>query len=115
MTPVADLEPVLLGGTTVKNASLHNADQMAKLDLREGDAVLVEKGGEIIPKIVGVDRNASSAGDLFSQAIAFPGTCPECDTPLIRKEGEPSTIAPTARRVRHRCAAASTTLSHAKP
>ena len=96
VTPVADLEPVLLGGTTVKNASLHNADQMARLDLREGDAVLVEKGGEIIPKIVGVDRNASSAGDLFSQAIAFPGTCPECGTPLIRKEGEAQHYCPNS-------------------
>ena len=88
VTPVADLEPVQLGGTTVKHASLHNADQIAKLDLRLGDAVLVEKGGEIIPKIVGVDRSASTAGDLFSQAVTFPATCPECDSPLARKEGE---------------------------
>ena len=62
VTPVADLLPVQLGGTTVKNASLHNADQIAKLGLREGDTVFVEKGGEIIPKIVGVDGASSSAG-----------------------------------------------------
>ena len=88
VTPVADLLPVQLGGTTVKNASLHNADQIAKLGLREGDTVFVEKGGEIIPKIVGVDGASASAGDLFSQAIEFPNACPECDTPLVRKEGE---------------------------
>ena len=88
VTPVADLLPVQLGGTTVKNASLHNADQIAKLGLREGDTVFVEKGGEIIPKIVGVDGASASAGDLFSQAIEFPHACPECDTPLVRKEGE---------------------------
>jgi len=88
VTPVADLLPVQLGGTTVKNASLHNADQIAKLGLREGDTVFVEKGGEIIPKIVGVDGASASAGDLFSQAIEFPNACPECDTLLVRKEGE---------------------------
>ena len=88
VTPVADLKPVPLGGTTVEHASLHNADQMAKLDLREGDVVFVEKGGEIIPKIVGVDRSAPSSGDLFSQAVVFPTACPECDSPLMRKEGE---------------------------
>ena len=88
VTPVADLLPVQLGGTTVKNASLHNADQIAKLGLREGDTVFVEKGGEIIPKIVGVDGASASAGDLFSQTIEFPHACPECDTPLVRKEGE---------------------------
>jgi DNA ligase (NAD+) len=88
VTPVADLEPVQLGGTTVEHASLHNADQIAKLDLREGDAVFVEKGGEIIPKIVGVDREAGGASDLFSQVVAFPAECPECATTLVRKEGE---------------------------
>ena len=88
VTPVADLEPVQLGGTTVEHASLHNADQIAKLDLREGDAVFVEKGGEIIPKIVGVDRAAGGGSDLFSQVVTFPSECPECATALVRKEGE---------------------------
>jgi DNA ligase (NAD+) len=85
VTPVANLEPVLLAGTVVKRASLHNADQIAKLDVREGDAVYVEKGGEIIPKIVGV---VSSKRDLFSQPIHFITHCPECGSELIRKEGE---------------------------
>ena len=88
VTPVADLDPVKLGGTTVEHASLHNADQIAKLDLREGDAVFVEKGGEIIPKIVGVDREAGGVSDLFSQVITFPSECPACGTMLVRKEGE---------------------------
>lgn len=85
VTPVANLEPVLLAGTVVKRASLHNADQIAKLDVREGDTVYVEKGGEIIPKIVGV---VSSKRDLFSQPIHFISHCPECGSELIRKEGE---------------------------
>ncbi len=88
ITPVADLNPVHLGGTIVRNASLHNADQIAKLNLCEGNAVLVEKGGEIIPKIVGVDGGDSSSGDLFSKPISFPDVCPECESPLIRKDGE---------------------------
>ena len=88
VTPVAYLKEVLLCGTKVKRASLHNADQIAKLGLREGDMVVVEKGGEIIPKIVGVDASSASAGDLFSQSIEFPSTCPECDATLVRKEGE---------------------------
>lgn len=85
ITPVANLEPVLLAGTTVKRASLHNADQIEKLDIRVTDTVFVEKGGEIIPKIVGVD---------FAQRLpeAAPTVyithCPECNTELIRKEGE---------------------------
>jgi DNA ligase (NAD+) len=73
ITPVANLEPVQLAGTTVKRASLHNADQIAKLDIREGDRVFVEKGGEIIPKVVGVelkDRN------LFSQPTVYIQYCP---------------------------------------
>ena len=85
ITPVANLIPVQLAGTTVKRASLHNADQIAKLDIREGDTVFVEKGGEIIPKVVGVDLTKRRK-DLGPQAyIEF---CPECNTPLIRKEGE---------------------------
>lgn len=83
VTPVAELEPVLLAGTTVKRASLHNADQIAKLGLRIGDYVKVEKGGEIIPKIVGVDEARRGAVE-----VRFPETCPECAAPLAREEGE---------------------------
>ncbi len=85
VTPVANLKPVLLAGTTVKRASLHNADIIAKLDVRIGDTVFVEKGGEIIPKIVGVKTEIR---DLFSVPVKFATTCPECGTALIRKEGE---------------------------
>lgn len=85
ITPVAELEPVLLAGTTVKRASLHNADQVAKLDLHLGDTVLVEKGGEIIPKIVGVALDQRPPGAAL---VVFPDNCPECDTTLIRLEGE---------------------------
>lgn len=85
VTPVANLKPVKLAGTTVKRASLHNADQIQLLDIRVGDWVFVEKGGEIIPKIVGVDQSKRS---LFSKPIDFPGACPECGTPLVRPEGE---------------------------
>lgn len=96
VTPVAYLDEVLLCGTKVKRASLHNADQIAKLGLREGDMVVVEKGGEIIPKIVGVDASSAPAGDLFSQSIEFPSTCPECDTTLVRKEGEAQHYCPNS-------------------
>lgn len=85
ITPVANLEPVEIAGTTVKRASLHNADQMAKLDIRKGDEVYVEKGGEIIPKIVGVNfinRNPDS------QPLIYAEKCPECETELIRAEGD---------------------------
>jgi DNA ligase (NAD+) len=85
ITPVANLEPVQLGGTTVKRASLHNADQIEKLDVREGDEVYVEKGGEIIPKIVGVDFTKR---DPDSNPTQYITNCPECDTPLVRNEGE---------------------------
>ncbi|NER17624.1 NAD-dependent DNA ligase LigA [Spongiivirga citrea] len=85
ITPVANLQPVLLGGTTVKRASLHNADQIAKLDIREGDTVFVEKGGEIIPKVIEVDLSQRPTN---SQETIYRSTCPECDTALIRKEGE---------------------------
>ena len=85
ITPVAELEPVLLAGTTVKRASLHNADQIEKLDLRVGDHVYVEKGGEIIPKVVGVDFDQRPP-DL--PAVTYATHCPECGTALIRKEGE---------------------------
>lgn len=85
ITPVANLTPVLLGGTVVKRASLHNADQIEKLDLYDGDAVFVEKGGEIIPKIVGVDV---SKRDPSANRIEFIETCPECTAELTRREGE---------------------------
>lgn len=85
VTPVANLKPVKLAGTTVKRASLHNADQIQLLDIRIGDWVFVEKGGEIIPKIVGVEQSKRS---LFSKPIDFPTLCPECRTPLVRPEGE---------------------------
>jgi DNA ligase (NAD+) len=85
ITPVANLIPVQLAGTTVKRASLHNADQIEKLDIREGDTVFVEKGGEIIPKIVGVDF---SKRDIHSQPTQYITQCPECQTVLTRKEGE---------------------------
>ncbi|WP_029034670.1 NAD-dependent DNA ligase LigA [Salinimicrobium terrae] len=85
ITPVANLEPVQLGGTTVKRASLHNADQIEKLDVREGDEVYVEKGGEIIPKIIGVDFTKR---DPESDPIEYITQCPECETDLVRNEGE---------------------------
>ncbi len=85
ITPVANLEPVELAGTTVKRASLHNADQIEKLDIREGDEVFVEKGGEIIPKIIAVDLTKRPA---VSQPTLYITQCPECSTPLERKDGE---------------------------
>ncbi|MCL2682717.1 MAG: NAD-dependent DNA ligase LigA [Bacteroidales bacterium] len=91
VTPVANLTPVKLAGTTVKRASLHNADIMEKLDLHEFDTVFVEKGGEIIPKIVGVDINKR---DGFANKIQFITICPECQTPLIRTDGEANHYCP---------------------
>jgi len=91
ITPVANLEPVLLAGTTVKRASLHNADQIAKLDVREGDTVFVEKGGEIIPKIIAVDFTKRSTDSKPTEYITH---CPECGTELIRKEGEAQHFCP---------------------
>ncbi len=85
ITPVANLTPVALGGTVVKRASLHNADIIQKLDVREGDFVFVEKGGEIIPKIVGVDI---SRRDARLQVTSYITNCPECNTVLVRKPGE---------------------------
>jgi DNA ligase (NAD+) len=85
ITPVANLEPVQLGGTTVKRASLHNADQIAKLDLHTGDEVYVEKGGEIIPKIVGVKLESRKED---ATTVVFLDNCPECDHFLVRNEGE---------------------------
>ena len=83
ITPVANLEPVQLAGTIVKRASLHNADQIEKLDVRIGDDVFVEKGGEIIPKIIGVAQRGSEV-----EATKYITHCPECQTELIRKDGE---------------------------
>ena len=92
VTPVANLEPVLLAGTTVKRASLHNADIIEGLDLHIGDQVYVEKGGEIIPKIVGVNLDARSM--LIGEKVTFIKNCPECGTPLVRPEGEAAHYCP---------------------
>ena len=91
ITPVANLDPVLLSGTIVKRASLHNEDIIRQLDIHEGDYLYVEKGGEIIPKIVGVDLKRRKAD---SRPIEFVCTCPVCGTPLTRIEGEAAWICP---------------------
>lgn len=91
ITPVANLEPVQLAGTTVKRASLHNADIIQNLELHENDMVYVEKGGEIIPKIVGVDVSQRVEN---AQAIEFIANCPECGTELVRTEGEANHYCP---------------------
>ncbi len=93
ITPVANLKPVLLAGTIVKRASLHNADQIDKLDVREGDTVFVEKGGEIIPKITGVDFTLRPPGLKPHQYI---DRCPECAEPLIRQPGEAQHYCPNS-------------------
>jgi DNA ligase (NAD+) len=89
ITPVANLEPVQLAGTIVKRASLHNADQIEKLDIRVGDEVFVEKGGEIIPKIIGVAKRGNQV-----EPTKYITHCPECQTELIRKEGEANHFCP---------------------
>ncbi|MGX7690047.1 NAD-dependent DNA ligase LigA [Flectobacillus roseus] len=91
ITPVANLKPVLLAGTVVKRASVHNANEIERLDLHIGDTVFVEKGGEIIPKITGVDMSKRTE-EL--EAVHFPHLCPECSTELIRKEGEANHYCP---------------------
>ena len=91
VTPVANMEPVLLAGTTVRRATLNNEDFIRSLDLHEGDYVYVEKGGEIIPKIVGVDTAARTAG---ADPVRFIDRCPECGTPLVRYEGEAAHYCP---------------------
>ena len=91
ITPVANLEPVQLAGTIVKRASLHNADQIEKLDIRVGDTVFVEKGGEIIPKIIAVDL---AQRPLFTQPTYYITHCPECQTELMRSEGEANHYCP---------------------
>lgn len=85
ITPVANLEPVQLAGTVVKRASLHNADQIALLDIRINDDVIIEKGGEIIPKVIGVNKQNRMAG---SEPVKYIGCCPDCGTELMRREGE---------------------------
>lgn len=85
ITPVANMQPVWLGGTTVKRATLNNADFMAKLDIHEGDSLLVEKGGEIIPKIVGVDLDRRLPN---AKPLQYATVCPVCGTPLVRPDGE---------------------------
>ena len=91
ITPVANLEPVQLAGTIVKRASLHNADQIEKLDIRIGDSVFVEKGGEIIPKIIAVDLTKRPENSIATQYITH---CPECQTELVRNEGEANHYCP---------------------
>lgn len=91
ITPVANLKPVLLAGTTVKRASLHNSDIIEKLDVRIGDIVFVEKGGEIIPKIIGVDQSKRDHASVKTEYITV---CPECGTSLIRQEGEANHYCP---------------------
>ena len=91
VTPVANLEPVQLSGTIVKRASLHNADQMQNLDIHIGDYVYVEKGGEIIPKITGVELSQRTADVILPH---FPETCPDCGTPLVKDESEAKAFCP---------------------
>src|SRR5690606_19174485 len=91
VTPVAELEPVFLAGTTVKRASLHNANEIARLDLRVGDYVYVEKGGEIIPKVTGVDLSRRPPG---TKPVTYIEHCPECGTALVRQEGEAAHYCP---------------------
>lgn len=91
ITPVANLEPVLLSGTIVKRASLHNEDIMTGLDIHQGDWLYVEKGGEIIPKITGVDTSRREPG---AEPVRFVDRCPACGTPLVRQEGEAAWACP---------------------
>jgi DNA ligase (NAD+) len=91
VTPVAELEPIFLAGTTVKRASLHNANEIARLDLHIGDYVFVEKGGEIIPKVTAVDISKREDG---TQAVKYIEVCPECGTKLVRVEGEAAFYCP---------------------
>ncbi len=93
VTPVANLQPVWLGGTTVKRATLVNADFIAKMDIRVGDHLFIEKGGEIIPKVVGVDLDKRQEGAMPVQYIV---RCPECGTPLVRAEGEAGHYCPNS-------------------
>jgi DNA ligase (NAD+) len=91
VTPVANLRPVILAGTTVRRATLHNSDQIEMLGLYYGDTVIIEKGGEIIPKIVKVDISRRAEG---TEKVTFPDRCPECGTALVRNEGEANYYCP---------------------
>ena len=93
VTPVANLSPVLLSGTMVKRATLVNEDQIRSLDIHEGDWVYVEKGGEIIPKITGVEESKRQPG---ARIPVFPSVCPDCGTPLVREEGEAKWFCPNS-------------------
>lgn len=93
VTPVANLSPVLLAGTVVKRATLNNADQMALLDIRIGDSVYVEKGGEIIPKITGIEPSLRLLGSMPPE---FPKVCPDCGTPLVKADGEAKWFCPNS-------------------
>ncbi len=97
ITPVANLEPVLISGSTVKRASLHSFDQMMKLRLRVNDSVYVEKGGEIIPKITGIDNNSRGYED---DEIKFPTHCPECGTKLVKLDSEANFFCPNTKNCR---------------
>ncbi|MDD5562238.1 MAG: NAD-dependent DNA ligase LigA [Thermoanaerobaculaceae bacterium] len=102
LTPVAELEPVLLAGSTVARATLHNADEVARLDVRVGDVVWVAKGGDVIPKVVAVDPEGRGPG---SEPFRMPERCPACATPVVREEGEvalrcPNRECPAVRRQR---------------
>ena len=94
VTPVANLEPVLLSGTTVKRASLYNEDAINALDLHIGDMVYVEKGGEIIPKITAVNIDARQDNFLIGDKVRFASKCPDCGTPLVRNEDEAAHYCP---------------------
>ena len=94
VTPVANMDPVLLAGTVVRRASLHNEDIIRQLDLHEGDYVYVEKAGEIIPQVVGVDKEAREAGEGSGKRVEFIKCCPVCGTPLVRAEGEAAHYCP---------------------
>ena len=97
ITPVANLEPVLISGSTIKRASLHSFDQMMKLSLRVNDNVYVEKGGEIIPKITGIDYNNRASKD---DEIKFPTNCPECGTKLVKLDSEANFFCPNTKNCR---------------
>lgn len=94
VTPVANMQPVQLAGTVVQRASLHNEDIIRQLDLHIGDMVYVEKAGEIIPQIVGVDKSARDGNKTLGAAVSFVRNCPECGTPLVRYEGEAAHYCP---------------------
>ena len=102
LTPVADLEPILLAGSTISRATLHNADEVARLDVRVGDTVWIAKGGDVIPKVIAVDASKRPAD---AEPFAMPSACPECGTAAVREEGEvavrcPNRVCPAVLRQR---------------